>query len=272
MKKVKFNDRFLLYEWYRIIAPISAIVTIFSIVITVSEKYKGYLLFTIIILCFFLYLYLWINANNLKEKKMNVNSNAITIKFGDIFQEEGLKIIAFNEYFDTKVDDRIISSNSINGMYLNTYVENIKKLDDEIKKSKDLSKKIVKSTTNPSRDGKKIKYELGSTYKNNDYLLLAFSKFDNKNNARISTKEYFNCLLSLWENIDINYNGKKIVLPLLGSGITRFKDSSIITDQELLEFIVSSIKVSKINYSYSHEIIVIIHPTKRKEINLYNIN
>ncbi|WP_026832188.1 macro domain-containing protein [Exiguobacterium undae] len=272
MKKIRLNDRSLLDEWYQIITPVSVLVTIFSIAVTIPEEFKKYLLLFILFLFSVLYFYLWNKANKITEKKIIVNNNILTIKFGNIFEEEGLKVIAFNEYFDTKVDDIIITNSSLNGIYINTYVENIKKLDDAIKNDKVLSEKIVKNAdVRSDRKGKKNIYELGSIFRNNDYLLLAFSKFDSENKASLSTSEYFNCLLDLWKKIDMSYNGKKIVIPLLGSGITRFKETNILTDQELLEFIITSLKLSKIKYLDTHEIIIIIHPTKKDNINLYNI-
>lgn len=60
---------------------------------------------------------------------INVEGSDVTIKVGDIFQQPGLKVIAFNEYFDTQVDNRIIAESSLNGTFikchLNGAVENL---------------------------------------------------------------------------------------------------------------------------------------------------
>ena len=38
-----------------------------------------------------------------------VNGEKIIVKEGNIFEEPGKKVIAFNQYFDTTVDDEIIA-------------------------------------------------------------------------------------------------------------------------------------------------------------------
>lgn len=48
---------------------------------------------------------------------------AVDVKVGDIFDQAALKIIAFNEYFDTPVDDVVISAKTLNGIYINNCVK-----------------------------------------------------------------------------------------------------------------------------------------------------
>ena len=54
----------------------------------------------------------------LNKIDINVEGSDVTIKVGDIFQQPGLKAIAFNEYFDTQVDNRIIAEGSLNGIFI----------------------------------------------------------------------------------------------------------------------------------------------------------
>ena len=44
------------------------------------------------------------------------------VKIGDIFSESDFKVIAFNEYFDTQVDNKIIAESTLNGMYIRDYI------------------------------------------------------------------------------------------------------------------------------------------------------
>ena len=71
------------------------------------------------------------------------------------------------------------------------------------------------------------------------------TKFDNDNRAKISQKEFLEFLLEFWGNIDIKYNNRKIIVPLLGSGITRFERN--IKPQELLSQIIWIFKLSQIS-------------------------
>ena len=55
--------------------------------------------------------------------------------------------------------------------------------------------------------------------------------------------EYLQCLELMWKEISKHYNGTSVALPILGSGITRFKDETL-THQQLLDMILASYKLS----------------------------
>ena len=59
------------------------------------------------------YVFLWIRANRLRQVDIKIGTTTVVVKSGDIFEEDGLKAIAFNEYFDTTVDDKIIAKKSL---------------------------------------------------------------------------------------------------------------------------------------------------------------
>lgn len=48
-------------------------------------------------------------------------------------------------------------------------------------------------------------------------------KFDDENRAYLFIQDYVSFLLNFWNEIDIIYAGRSVSIPLLGSGITRFK-------------------------------------------------
>jgi len=71
-------------------------------------------------------------GNNLLYRKIYINNSIVEVKAGDIFKEPGLKAIAFNEYFDTLVDEKIISSTTLNGKFIKQKITDIKSLDELI--------------------------------------------------------------------------------------------------------------------------------------------
>ena len=103
------------------------------------------------------------------------------------------------------------------------------------------------------------------------FLLTAFSHFDKENRAYLSMQDYIGCLLEFWNEIDIIYAGRTIVLPLLGSGITRFKGYENVSEQELLEIILWSFKVSRIKFRYPSKVKIVISNDKKDKISLFNI-
>lgn len=268
--KVGFFDWTLLKDYLAILTIISVFFTLSSIIVSIPNDYK--LVVTIILLCVFLIIYiiLWIRANLLQKMKININNSIVEVKIGDIFEEKELKVIAFNEYFDTLVNNVIISEKTLNGMYIKNILKDVNELDKLIEDDEYLNENIIEKNLN-RRQGKKNKYKLGTIFKHNDYLLTAFSRFDNENRAFLNMNDYVNFLLNFWNEVDIVYSGRSISIPLLGSGITRFKEYSMITDQELLELLIWSFKISRIKFTYPSRVSIIIHDSKKDKINFYKL-
>lgn len=252
---------------------LSVISLIFSFVLIVVEIPGRFKLITGVSLVLFLlivYLFLWLRANFLQKTKLTINNSTVEIKFGDIFEENELKVIAFNEYFDTEVDNSIISERSLNGMYIKRMIPDVQELDRLMEYDDRLKENLAAVNSSRSR-GKKKQYKLGSIFQHHDYLLTAFSRFDHDNRAFLYMNDYINFLLHFWNEIDVVYSGRSVSIPLLGSGITRFKEYNLITDQELLELIIWSFKVSRIKFTYPSKVSIVIHESKKDKINLYTL-
>lgn len=77
---------------------------------------------TVILVCssFILgdYIVLLYSANNLKNISLKIANSNFEIRVGDLFEEQGLKVINFNEYFDTLIDNQIIAEKSLNGFFI----------------------------------------------------------------------------------------------------------------------------------------------------------
>lgn len=215
-----------------------------------------------------IFCYLWYKANKIQSIKIVINGTRVIVKFGDLFKEAGLKTITFNEFFDTQVDDIIISSKTINGIFLNNQKESMPKIEEVI--DCDENENIIDVESN-KKQGKKKRYKLGSTKKYEDYLLVAFSKFNDKNMAYLNLEDYFACLMKYWSEVNRLYNGNNVVLPLIGSGVTRFQNSINIKPQDLIEIILNCFKYSNLPFSHDFIITLILHESINQKINLYNI-
>ncbi len=216
-----------------------------------------------------LFLVVWCAANHKKRVLLNINNSTLEITSGNIFDEKGFKVIAFNEFFDTQVDDIVISKNTLNGNYITHFYPHTSELDQIISKDAHSSKQIIGK---PERkNGKTIKYRLGTIIKNEDYFLLAFTHFDEDNRAFLGVDEYIECLMNMWNECDIHYGGKTIIFPLLGSGITRFRNYESMTDQELLEIMIWMFKVSHIQFQKPEKVKIVLTNECLRKINLYSI-
>jgi hypothetical protein len=268
--KVRFLDWILLKNYMAVLTIISVFFTLCSFFISIPSNRK--IAWFIVLLGLFLaiYIYMWFRANLLDRVTLKVNNSTVDVKVGDVFDQRGLKVIAFNEYFDTLVDDVIISTTSLIGIYINTNVQDITELDRLIAHDEHVRDNFQGEDLHRQK-GKRNRYRLGTIFKHHDFLLTAFSKFDKDNRAFLYMNDYINFLMNFWNEVDIVYNGRSISIPLLGSGITRFKEYDAITEQELLELLIWSFKTSRIKFTYPSKVSIIIHESKKDKINFYKL-
>lgn len=269
--KVKLFDKKLIQKFYGILSIIGTLTSLIFIFVDIPLTKKNWVGLISLILLVISYIYIWYKSNNIKKLELNIEGSPLEIKFGDLFKEDGLKVIAFNEYFDTQVDNIIIAKNSLNGFFVENYINDIIEFDDRISNDIHLNEKIIDINIT-RKAGKTTQYKLGSIFAYEDFLLTAFSHFDEENRAYLSMQDYIGCLLEFWNEIDIIYAGRTIVLPLLGSGITRFKGYENVSEQELLEIILWSFKVSRIKFHYPSKVKIIISNDKKDKISLFDLS
>ncbi|WP_019240596.1 MULTISPECIES: macro domain-containing protein [Bacillus] len=233
-------------------------------------------IFWILVSISFVYMVIYtFRSTSLDSISLNLDGSTFEISVGDIFNQDpnDYKVIAFNEFFDTLVDDDLISENSLNGQYIMKKYpreEDIQKFNNKVLKDRRLQKNIKEYEVQRELGGNTTRYELGSIFKDDDYFLVAFSKFNEKNEANLRLTEYATCLLKFWTEVNALYNRRTVVLPLLGAGITRHRDFSA-TNQELLEVLIWTFKISKVKFKEPSKIKIVIQENQKKELNFYKL-
>lgn len=268
--KVKITDKIVLREFLKNVSVISAFFTIAFIFIDIPTKYKAYS--GLAVALFFMCLYaglLW-RYNKLKKLNLLIDGSKVTIATGDLFKQSDFKAIAFNEYFDTQVDDKIISKSSLNGIYLERISNrSIEELDRIINDYQFDEGELLESDID--RIGKSKKYKLGTICVVDDFLLVAFSKFDRQNKAVLSMPEYLEFLINFWDSVNRVYSQKNVSVPIFGTGITRIKEHKNISDEELLKIMLWTFRISEMRFKYPAKLSIIIHEDKIDSINLLDI-
>jgi len=215
-------------------------------------------LFTFLVVVTFIVKYI-------KTKKgisIKIRGIKVNIRQGDIFKEKGWKVIAFNEFFDTTVDDIVIAHNTLNGIFIDHHVDNLD----------DLQNTITDTVDNPKlkkrlRNGRYV-YPLGRIITYKDFMLLAFTHFDN-NEAHLTQKDYEDCLRVMWVEICRTYANKPIFLPLLGSGITRFDGTPHKSKFDLLKCMLCTLRTSGVNIN--QPITILLTEEAIQDINIYEM-
>lgn len=271
--KVKFSDKRLLKSFATVISGISTVLSLVLIFVDVPDNIiiRSILAILFLLAIIVVYFLMWNSANKKTKATITVNGNTVDVEVGDIFEQKDiLKVIPFNEYFDTQVDEQIVSSKTLNGQYILHHLsEPPESLRDRIMNDKRLNGLIT--CMDAKRASSKAKYPLGTIFKNEDYLLLAFSKFDTDNRAYFDSKSLWECLINMWNEIDICHAGNIVSLPLLGTGIAR-QHNMHLSEQEILELIVTSLKVSGIKTNWNMRFKIIIYPNNASQINFYKLS
>lgn len=265
--KVSFKK---LLKWYSsaisVLVSIETFVLIFKEIPDNKKELSAMINIVVFVVIFFILLLVSIKMSKVH---LNICGTHVIIKFGDLFNEAGNKVIGCNEYFDSLVDEKLISSNSLNGQVINKYINDISDFDNQIAQDFGCINNIVKKDC--KRDfGKKTKYKLGTCFKYQDYIFVAFSKFDDRYRAYLDMPDYMFCLTNFWIELNRVYNGENIVMPLLGSGITRMGNNNI-TKQEQLTLLVDTLKYSNLSFTHDATITIVLPESLRNEIKLFNL-
>ena len=229
--KVKLFERHIVCKWLSVVAGVATLIsTLFLFLPELEQKIKTTFFISMIVLDLIIYIFIYLYFKVKKDISLTINNTKVNIFFGDIFHMQGMKVIAFNEYFDTLVDEKVIASSSLNGQLINRYLP-AETIDSSVLTDVEL---IKGELDNERKSGKKQKYSLGQIHEIKDWCLLSFSRFNSKNEAELNANEYANCLLEMWKNLNVRYAQKSIYIPLLGDGITRIRDNMMISKQDLL--------------------------------------
>ncbi|RWZ41038.1 hypothetical protein EQG69_04720 [Levilactobacillus brevis] len=237
---------------------------------TKKDVLIGFVLLTIV---FYIVKLIW--ANLIRSAGFKVGDSNISVKHGDIFNSKYydnskfIKVFAFNEYFDTKVDDEIISHGSLNGQFIDKKVDNISKLDVSIDEDGRLEHRHKLDINRDRPRGKKTRYELGSIHKfSEDVFLTALTHFDDKNRAYLSIQDYVKFLINFWDEIDEMYAGRTVVITLFGSGITRL-DHDRYSATEILDTILWTFKLRRIKFKRPTKLIILLDKNTNRKIDYF---
>lgn len=271
MTKVSFFDRRVFDNFLKFTSATSATLSLFVLFVDIPKGCKaiyGWIFLGILVVTYFL---IWIWSNKLKKIDIKVEGSDVTIKVGDIFQQQGLKAIAFNEHFDTQIDNRLIADNSLNGIFIKNYLDiSVSELDEHIKKYTFESSEILESK-HDRKQGKKERFQIGTICIYKDYLLTAFAKFDMENKAVLTMPEYIEFLINFWDKVNNLYGQQNVSTPIFGSGITRIKGHKTISDEDLLKIMLWTFRISEMRFKYPARLTIVIHKDKIDKINLLDI-
>lgn len=145
----------------------------------------------------------------------------INARFGDLFSQEGMKVIPVNEYFDSELGDHV-SPRSIHGQLIAQYFSGHPASFDALVDS-DLTSTTVEHVDRTT--GRQNRYSIGTTAMistgGDRFLLLALCLTDLTTlKASCDVPQLWNALSGLWPAVRNRAGGAPISIPLIGGGLS----------------------------------------------------
>lgn len=194
------------------------------------------LFFLIVSLIIAIIVALWKHYRN--NITLSGHNYKIIIEYGDIFEASKCKkVINFDECYSTEVGDapHQIKPSSVCGQFLRRYPNT------------DITALLKSNGAAPEDEPSKFNYakrfKSGTILPNGEYMLMAFGKLNKDGRTELTREEYLESLKTLWKEFDKYYTQEDVVIPVLGAGVTRFKDE-MLSQQQLVDIIVASYRLN----------------------------
>lgn len=207
-----------------LIGLISTLMSIIGVSLNDWTQSKKCSVLIVILACglFTVLSYLVLGAVFKSSVKLTIHHTPVSISCGNIFEVDGWRVIGCDTHFDTRVDDVVISKRSLHGQLVLKHGD------------KDEIKTVIENEANRlglvSNEvglydfplGTVIRYD--SSVDGKTYLMLAMTELDSEYKAHTNMAKFEQMLMKMWNEIDRVYASNTVVLPLLGTGISRFDD------------------------------------------------
>lgn len=202
------------------------------------------------------------------EIRVATCNTVIEIGFGDLFEQDGIRVIAVNEFFDSKLG-KPVSDLSLHGIFLkNCFGGHPEAFDAQL--STELAG--VDATHVAKVDGKEMCYPIGTnaliTVNADKYILFAFAKTEPNTCKAFSNVELmWKSLHALWYRARIEAGGYPVNIPLIGSGLSGMD----LPTRDLLNLLLLSAITETKARQITQTIRVVLHESRFKDIDLRDV-
>lgn len=202
------------------------------------------------------------------EFRIHNCNTVIEVLFGDIFEVDGVRGIAVNEFFDSKLG-KPVSDLSLHGAFLRKCFGGHPESFDAI-----LAQELrsVKGEFVPKVDGKQICYPIGTTalieVNREKYIVFAFTKTEPDTCKAFTNVELmWRALHHFWIRARIECGGHPVNLPLVGSGLSGMG----LPTRDLLNLILLSAITETKARQITQRIRLVLHKSRFRDIDLRDV-
>ncbi len=185
--------------------------------------------------------------------------NSVYVKYGDMYSPDIVEkdyngkraiVVSVNRCFDTIVDNHLVSHNTQHGQVFQKLYDSQRFTPDSLNRTiSDIIRRdtaYIDLTIEEKPKGNLKRFEVGTTVNlqiddNLSYYLLGLSYFDRHLNAHTSKADFALAVQKLIEFCNQNSQGNPVILPLLGSGLSRTK----IDLNNIMHYLVDAFAINK---------------------------
>lgn len=200
---------------------------------------------------------------------------SITVKCGDIFNEEGDIIIGFTDTFDTDTTDGlVINPRSVQGQFQDRYYcADLNRLNREIRAELADAPILFSETLQTKARGKLDRYQVGTTItlhaEGRRVYAAAYGFMRNDLRVSCSVDALWTTLTSVWGAARVNGNLESVTIPVIGSELARVGS---LDRTSLIKMIALSFVASSREEIVSRQLTIIVHPKDRDSVNLLDLD
>lgn len=274
LKKIKWKSFFK--HFCEAMGTLSAFATLIAFVgqWNTPSYTSGFSLLLVFGIVFIALVYTYFQMRSRRELTLEMRPQLkVHIREGNLLKEKGVIVIPVNNYFDTIVDDFIVSRKSVHGKFVNCYLKEHTKqeLDDAI--LAELRKNHKRGKMTNRKVGNKESWRLGAhadiLWNGNIYVLFALTNFDEDNHAYVESCDIPEILKDLMEHLARVATDRPIYMPLFGTGLSRLGKSH----KRTLMFILDCIEyMSSDSVKLPAGLTIDLYSLKLSDINLDDIN
>lgn len=202
------------------------------------------------------------------EIKVSNSNTTIEVVFGDLFQQDGIRAIAVNEFFDSKLG-RPVSDKSLHGLFLKKcFGAQPESFDKQV----NAQLKGIERSEVDKVEGKTKRFPIGSsaliTVDQDRYLAFAFAKTDPETcKAYSDVTMMWVALHQMWQRARIESNGNALNVPLVGSGLSGLG----LPTRDLLNLIILSAITETKSKQVTGRIRIVLHRDRFEDLDLRDV-
>lgn len=189
--------------------------------------------------------------------RLNEMDTVLEIIVEDMFRLTGQYVIGSNTTFDTILEQNFISTKSLQGQFTSKYYSDIKHLDVDLENALRSETSQVDSSRTK---GKNKKYPIGTVAKivpqNQTAYFVAIADINDHGNTHSTFEKLKDALANLWNFLLNRGDMEPLVMPILGTGLSRIKEKREVIIHEIVNSFIAACSSRK----FCERLTIVIHP------------